>query len=44
MLPVLKKIYLIRGVAAAKTVNTGDTITSVEFQKQKAQEFNQNWS
>ena len=35
---------LIRGVAAAKTVNTGDTITSVEFEKQKAQEFNQNWS
>ena len=23
---------------------TGDTVTSVELQKQKAQEFNQNWS
>ena len=35
---------LIKGVAAAETINTKDTITSGEFKKQKAQELKQNWS
>ena len=33
---------LIKGVAAAKTVITEDTVTSGEFKKQKAQELKQN--
>ena len=33
---------LIRGVAAAKTINTEDTIISGEQEKQKAQELKQN--
>ena len=34
---------LIRGVAAAETMNTEDTVMSGEFKKQKAQELKQNW-
>ena len=34
--------YLIKGVAAAETINTEDTVTSGEFRKQKAQELKQN--
>ena len=30
---------LIRGVSVAETINTRETITSVEFQKQKAKEL-----
>ena len=33
---------LIKGVAAAETINTEDTVTSGEFKKQKAQELKQN--
>ena len=33
---------LIKGVAAAATITTGDTVTSGEFTKQKAQESKQN--
>ena len=33
---------LIKGVAAAETINTEDTVTNGEFTKQKAQEFKQN--
>ena len=33
---------LIRAVAAAETINIEDTVTSVEFKKQKAQELQQN--
>lgn len=35
---------LIRGVSAAKTINTEDILTSGEFKKQIAQELKQNWS
>ena len=34
---------LIKGVAAAETINTEDTVTSGEFKKQKSQELKQNW-
>ena len=34
---------LIKGAAAAETINTEDTVTSGEFKKQKAQELKQNW-
>ena len=34
---------LIRGVAAAETINTEDTVMGGEFKKQKAQELKQNW-
>ena len=34
---------LIRGAAAAETINTEDTVTIGEFKKQKAQELKQNW-
>ena len=34
---------LIRGVAAAETINTENNITCGEFNKQKAQELKQNW-
>ena len=33
---------LIRGVAAAETINTEDTVRNEEFKKQKAQELKQN--
>ena len=35
---------LIRGVSAAETINTRETITSVEFKKQKAKEVKEKWS
>ena len=35
---------LIRGVSAAKTINTEDILTSGEFKKHIAQELKQNWS
>ena len=35
---------LIRGVAATKTINTEDTVTSCEIKKKKAQGYKQNWS
>ena len=35
---------LIRGVSAAETINTRETITSVEFKKQKAKELKEKWS
>ena len=35
---------LVREVAAAETINTEDTVTSGEFEKQKPKEFKQNWS
>ena len=34
---------LIRGVAAAETINTEDTVTSGKFKKHKAEELKQNW-
>ena len=34
---------LIRGVAAAETINIEDTVMSGEFKKQRAQEPKQNW-
>ena len=34
---------LVRGVAAAETITTEDTVMSGEFKKQKAQELKQNW-
>ena len=34
---------LVREVAAAETINTEDTVTSGEFEKQKTQELKQNW-
>ena len=34
---------LIRGVAAAETINIEDTVMSGEFKKQRAQELKQNW-
>ena len=34
---------LIRGVAAAETINTEDNVTSGEFQIQKGAELKQNW-
>ena len=38
------KEKLIRGVAAAGTINTEDVVRSEEFKKQKAQELKQSWS
>ena len=35
---------LTRGVSAAEAINTRDTITSVEFKKQKAKELKETWS
>ena len=35
---------LIRGVSAAETINTRETITSVEFKKQKEKELKEKWS
>ena len=35
---------LIGGVSAAETINTRETITSVEFKKQKAKELKEKWS
>ena len=35
---------LIRGIAAAETISTEDTVTSGEIKKQKAKEFKQNCS
>ena len=35
---------LIRGVSATETINTRETITSVEFKKQKAKELKEKWS
>ena len=35
---------LIRGVSAAETINTRETMTSVEFKKQKAKELKEKWS
>ena len=32
------------GVSAAETINTRETITSVEFKKQKAKELKEKWS
>ena len=34
----------IRGVSAAETIKTRETITSVEFKKQKAKELKEKWS
>ena len=34
---------LIKGVHAAETINTEDTLTSGEFKKQIEQELKQNW-
>ena len=34
---------VIKGVAAAETINTEDTATSWEFKTQKAQELEQKW-
>ena len=33
------EVNLIKGVAAAETINTGDTVTRREFKKQKAQQL-----
>ena len=38
------KENLIRGVSAAETINTRDTISSVEFKKQKPKELKEKWS
>ena len=35
---------LIRGVSAAETINTRETIASVKFKKQKAKELKEKWS
>ena len=35
---------LIRGVSAAETINTRETITNVEFKKQRARELKEKWS
>ena len=35
---------LIRGVLGAETINTRETITSIEFNKQKAKELKEKWS
>ena len=35
---------LIRGVLVAETINTRETITSVEFKRQKAKELKEKWS
>ena len=35
---------LIRGVSAAETINTRETVTSVEFKKQRARELKEKWS
>ena len=34
----------IRGVSAAETINTKETISIVEFKKQKAKELKKKWS
>ena len=41
---LLTRKNLIRGVSAAETINTRETITSVEFKKQKAKELKEKWS
>ena len=38
------KENLIRGVSAVETTNTSETITSVEFKKQKTKELKDKWS
>ena len=35
---------LVRGVSAAEIINTRETISTVEFKKQKAKELKENWS
>ena len=35
---------IIRGVLAAETINTRETITSIEFKKKKAKELKEKWS
>ena len=35
---------LIRGVLTAETINTRETISSVEFEKQKAKELKEKWN
>ena len=35
---------LIRGVLEAETINTGETISTVEFKKQKTKELKEKWS
>ena len=35
---------LLRGVSTAETINTRETITSVEFKKQKEKELKEKWS
>ena len=35
---------LIRGVSTAETINTRETITSVEFKKQREKELKEKWS
>ena len=35
---------LIRGVSVAETINTRETIKSVQFKKQKAKEVKEKWS
>ena len=35
---------IIRGVSVADTINKRETITSVEFKKQKAKELKEKWS
>ena len=35
---------LLRGVSAAETINTRETISSVEFKRQKAKELKEKWS
>ena len=37
------KENLLKGVAAAETISTEDTVLSGGFRKQKAQELKQNW-
>ena len=39
-----RKKTLIRGILAAETINTRETLTSVEFMKQKARELKERWS
>ena len=38
------KENLIRGISPAEKINTRETITSVEFRKQKAKELKEKWS
>ena len=35
---------LLLGVSVAETINTRETITSVEFKKQKAKELKEKWN